>query len=64
MSKRVIARHVGQNGYVCPRYQRDPHPARDLTVDHVVLGGEVATVFRADEAGAGNPSSRSQSPRA
>lgn len=36
LSKRVIARHVGQHGYVCPGYQRDAHPARDLTADHVV----------------------------
>lgn len=36
LSKRVIARHVGQHGYVCPGYGRDPHPASDLTADHVV----------------------------
>ena len=36
LSKRVIARHVGQHGYMCPGYQRDPHSARDLTADHVV----------------------------
>ncbi len=36
LSKRVITRHVGQYGYTCPGYQRDAHPARDLTTDHVV----------------------------
>jgi 5-methylcytosine-specific restriction protein A len=36
LSKRVIARHVGQHGYVCPGYGRDAHPASDLTIDHVV----------------------------
>ena len=36
LSKRVIARHVGQYGYICPGYQRDAHAATDLTVDHVV----------------------------
>ena len=36
LSKRVIARHVGQHGYECPGYQRDARPARDLTADHVV----------------------------
>ena len=36
LSGRMIARHVGQYGYVCPGYQRPAHPAGDLTVDHVV----------------------------
>ena len=36
LSRRVIARHVGQHGYVCPGYQRPAHRAADLTADHVV----------------------------
>ena len=36
LSRRVIARHVGQRGYVCPGYGRPAHPSGDLTVDHVV----------------------------
>ncbi|MGZ8722116.1 MAG: HNH endonuclease signature motif containing protein [Aeromicrobium sp.] len=32
----MIARHRGQYGNWCPGYRRDAHPARDLTVDHVV----------------------------
>ncbi len=32
----VIARHRGQYGTWCPGYGRDPHPAIDLTADHVV----------------------------
>ena len=36
LSARVIARHRGQYGNWCPGYERDPHPAIDLTADHVV----------------------------
>lgn len=36
LSARVIARHRGQHGSQCPGYGRDPHPAIDLTADHVV----------------------------
>ena len=36
LSARVIARHRGQFGNQCPGYGRDPHPAPDLTADHVV----------------------------
>jgi len=36
LSARVIARHRGQYGNQCPGYGRDPHPAIDLTADHVV----------------------------
>jgi 5-methylcytosine-specific restriction endonuclease McrA len=38
LSKRTIARHVGQYGYVCPGDGADhpAHPTRDLTVDHVL----------------------------
>ncbi len=36
LSARVIARHRGQYGNWCPGYGRDPHPASDLTADHVV----------------------------
>lgn len=36
LSARVIARHRGQHGNWCSGYGRNPHPASDLTVDHVV----------------------------
>jgi hypothetical protein len=38
LSKRMIARHVGQHGYVCPGYgpEHPAHPTRDLTLDHVL----------------------------
>ena len=36
LSARVISRHRGQYGNWCPGYGRDPHPAIDLTADHVV----------------------------
>jgi hypothetical protein len=38
LSRRMIARHVGQYGWVCPGDGPDhpAHPTRDLTLDHVV----------------------------
>ena len=36
LSARMIARHRGEYGNQCPGYGRNPHPARDLTADHVV----------------------------
>jgi 5-methylcytosine-specific restriction protein A len=36
LSVRVIARHRGQYGNWCPGYGRDPHPASNLTADHIV----------------------------
>ena len=38
LSKRMIARHVGQYGYVCPGdgVEHPAHPTRDLTLDHVL----------------------------
>lgn len=35
LSARVMARYRGQYGNWYPGYGRDPHPAGDLTVDHV-----------------------------
>jgi hypothetical protein len=37
LSRRMIARHVGQYGYVCPGDgpEHPAHPTRDLTLDHV-----------------------------
>jgi hypothetical protein len=34
----MIARHVGQHGYVCPGDgpEHPAHPTRDLTLDHVL----------------------------
>lgn len=45
LSRRVIERHVGEFGWVCPGDGPDhpAHPSRDLTGDHVVQlqeGGE------------------------
>jgi 5-methylcytosine-specific restriction endonuclease McrA len=38
LSKRMVARYVGQYGYVCPGDgpEHPAHPTRDLTLDHVV----------------------------
>ena len=38
LSRRIIARHVGQYGYVCPGDgpEHPPHSTRDLTLDHVL----------------------------
>ncbi len=36
LSARVLRAWRGQHGNWCPAYQRDGHPASDLTVDHVV----------------------------
>ena len=36
LSARVLRAWRGQHGNWCPGYQRKPHPASDLTVDHVV----------------------------
>ena len=36
LSARVLRAWRGEHGNWCPGYQREPHPARDLTVDHVV----------------------------
>ncbi|MEU1596193.1 hypothetical protein ABZ468_25875 [Streptomyces sp. NPDC005708] len=40
---------VAENGLVCPGWQRDPHPADDLTADHIVppgAGGSEAGALR------------------
>ena len=38
LSKRMIARHVGKHGYICPGDgpEHPAHPTRDLTLDHVL----------------------------
>jgi 5-methylcytosine-specific restriction protein A len=36
LSARVLRAWRGEHGNWCPGYQRDAHPAADLTVDHVV----------------------------
>ena len=38
LSKRMIARHVGQYGYRCPGDgpEHPAHPTRDLTLDHIL----------------------------
>jgi len=35
ISRTAIAAHRAQHGDRCPGYQRPPHPASDLTADHV-----------------------------
>jgi hypothetical protein len=34
-SRRIRKDWVDMHGWVCPGWQRPPHPSRDLTVDHV-----------------------------
>jgi 5-methylcytosine-specific restriction enzyme A len=36
LSARVLRAWRGQHGNWCPGYGRDPHPASDLTADHIV----------------------------
>ena len=36
LSARVLRTWRGQHGDWCPGYERDAHPASDLTADHVV----------------------------
>ena len=36
LSARVLRAWRGEHGNWCPGYQRDAHPASDLTADHVV----------------------------
>jgi 5-methylcytosine-specific restriction protein A len=36
LSARVLRAWRGEQGDWCPGYQRPAHPARDLTVDHVI----------------------------
>jgi 5-methylcytosine-specific restriction endonuclease McrA len=38
LSQRMIARHVGQYGWICPGDgpEHPAHPTRDLTLDHVM----------------------------
>ena len=38
LSKRMIARHVGEQGWQCPGDGPEhlPHPTHDLTLDHVI----------------------------
>lgn len=33
--RQLVADHRGEWGDVCPGWGRDPHPASDLTADHV-----------------------------
>ena len=49
LSKRVIARHVGQYGYVCPGdgSEHPAHRTQDLTLDHVVQLQEDGAPFDA-----------------
>lgn len=38
----AVADWIAAHGYVCPGFNRPPHPSRDLTADHVLpqsLGG-------------------------
>mgnify|MGYP003619118941 CR=1 FL=1 len=37
----AVAMWVKANGYVCPGWQRDPHPSRDLKDHWCVIGSEL-----------------------
>jgi len=40
--REAVDAHVALRGWVCPGYEREPHPSRDLTAAHTVavaLGG-------------------------
>ena len=40
---RVVRAHVEAHGHICPGFQREAHPATDLTADHahgVAAGGD------------------------
>lgn len=42
LRRKLIGRHVKRHGYLCPGWQREPHLARTLSVDHITpdtLGG-------------------------
>lgn len=42
ISKKALADHRAKHGNTCPGWQRPPHPATDLTTDHILpkaLGG-------------------------
>ena len=47
LSQRVIDRHVGQYGWVCPGDgpEHPAHPSRDLTTDHVLALSEGGAPF-------------------
>lgn len=34
--KAAVAAHVAVHGWMCPGWERDPHPSRDLTAAHSV----------------------------
>lgn len=38
LSRSIRDAWVEANGWVCPGWQRDPHPSTDLTVDHITPG--------------------------
>lgn len=38
VSRAIRDAWVAEHGWVCPGYQRGPHPSTDLTVDHITAG--------------------------
>jgi 5-methylcytosine-specific restriction protein A len=67
----LISRHVAEFGNVCPGYECPPHPASDLTADHllpVARGGNEESELRVlcrscnSSRGAGYPLSRDGRP--
>lgn len=38
VSRTVRDAWVAEHGWLCPGWQRDPHPSTDLTVDHITAG--------------------------
>ena len=51
LSRRVIAKHVGQFGWVCPGdgAEHPSHPSHDLTADHVVAIEDGGSPFPLDD---------------
>lgn len=51
LSQRMVARHVGQYGWVCPGDGPDhpAHPSHDLTTDHVIAIEDGGAPFPSDD---------------
>lgn len=51
LSRRLIARHVGEHGWVCPGdgSEHPAHPSHDLTLDHAVAMVDGGAAFPPDE---------------
>jgi 5-methylcytosine-specific restriction protein A len=63
----LIAAHVAIHGWTCPGFECQPHPATDLTADHLLPGneeGELRVLCRScnSSRGAGYPPTRDGRP--